>query len=288
MGEGAVVLVREQRRGHEHGDLKPVLDGLEGGAERHFRLAEPHVAADQPVHGPRPLHVAEHLFDGALLVRRLLEGKGGLELAVEIIRRREGRALLGLARRVDGDEFPGDLEDVFFTRSLVLAQAGAPRRSSFGAAPSAPMYFLDLVEAVERNVQLGIGLVAQSEEIRFEPVYGDMRQALVFAHAVVGVDYVISGLELLERGEKGRGLCFSDRGRCTLLPKISSSVMTMRLSAGHENPAESRPVITEIIPGNSSSSRISAARLMKRPYSPRSFWRAGGRLIKAAHQIHLV
>lgn len=49
--ERTVVLQCEDGRGDQHGDLLRVGDGLEGRADRDFGLAEPDVAADQPVIG---------------------------------------------------------------------------------------------------------------------------------------------------------------------------------------------------------------------------------------------
>ena len=46
-----VVLLREDRGGHQHGHLHAVLHGLERGPDGHLGLAEPHVAAHQAVHG---------------------------------------------------------------------------------------------------------------------------------------------------------------------------------------------------------------------------------------------
>ena len=47
VAEGLAVLLREERGGHQHGDLLAVLDGLERGADRHLGLAEPDVAAQR-------------------------------------------------------------------------------------------------------------------------------------------------------------------------------------------------------------------------------------------------
>jgi len=94
------VLVGKKRRGHDHRGLVAVLHGLERRPERHLGLAESHVAAHQPVHGPLLLHVGEDILDGPLLVRRLLEGERRLELPVEVVRRGKGRAAHGLPRGV--------------------------------------------------------------------------------------------------------------------------------------------------------------------------------------------
>ena len=80
LGEGGEVLLGEDGRGHEYGDLEPVGDSLEGGAEGDLGLAVADIAADEPVHGPDALHVALHVEDGLGLVGRLLVGEGIFEL----------------------------------------------------------------------------------------------------------------------------------------------------------------------------------------------------------------
>ena len=52
-----VVLLREQRRRHQHRDLLAALHGDERGAQRHLGLAEADVAAHDPVHGLRRAQV---------------------------------------------------------------------------------------------------------------------------------------------------------------------------------------------------------------------------------------
>ena len=51
------MLLGQHRRGHQHGHLLARIDRLERGPHRHFGLAVADVAAEQPVHGPRLLHV---------------------------------------------------------------------------------------------------------------------------------------------------------------------------------------------------------------------------------------
>ena len=52
LAEGAVVLLGEHGRRHQHGDLPAVVDGLEGGADGQLGLAVADVAADEAVHRP--------------------------------------------------------------------------------------------------------------------------------------------------------------------------------------------------------------------------------------------
>ena len=51
LAEGHVVLLGEDRGGHQHQRLLAGLGGLEGGAQGHLGLAVAHVAADEAVHG---------------------------------------------------------------------------------------------------------------------------------------------------------------------------------------------------------------------------------------------
>src|SRR5581483_2940427 len=72
LGERLEVLLGEQSRGHQHGNLLAVLHGLEGGADGYLGLAKAHVAADEAVHRRRVLHVGLHVGDRRELIGRLL------------------------------------------------------------------------------------------------------------------------------------------------------------------------------------------------------------------------
>ena len=67
LAEGVPVLLREDRRRHEHQHLLAVQRDGERGAQRDLGLAEPDVAADEAVHRARRLEI---LLDG--LDRRAL------------------------------------------------------------------------------------------------------------------------------------------------------------------------------------------------------------------------
>ena len=96
--EGVEVLLGEHRGRHQHRHLPPVHDGQERGAQRDLGLAVADVAADQPVHRLAALHVGEHVVDRLLLVGRLLEREGRLELAEVGVGCAVGAALVDLAR----------------------------------------------------------------------------------------------------------------------------------------------------------------------------------------------
>ncbi len=71
--ESSQVLLRQQRRRHQHRDLAPGLHGDERGAHRHLGLAEADIAADDAIHRLRACQILEHLADGLGLVGGLLE-----------------------------------------------------------------------------------------------------------------------------------------------------------------------------------------------------------------------
>ena len=82
--EGAAVLLGQNRRRHQHRHLLAALHRLERRAHRDLGLAVPDVADQQPVHGPRPLHVLLDLLGGLSLVRRVLVEEARLQLALPL------------------------------------------------------------------------------------------------------------------------------------------------------------------------------------------------------------
>ena len=109
--EGLHVLLREQRRWDEDGDLFAGLDGFESGAHRDLRLAVAHITHDDAVHRHRLFHVGLNGLDGVELVLGLGEGESLLHLPLPRAIRGEGVARRGLALGVELHELPGDFPD---------------------------------------------------------------------------------------------------------------------------------------------------------------------------------
>ena len=109
LGERAVVLLGEDRRRHQQHHLLAVLHRLERGPQRDLGLAVADVAADQPVHRPRRLHVGLDELDRVALVGRLGEREGVLELALPVGVERERVALAALALGVQVEQLAGEL-----------------------------------------------------------------------------------------------------------------------------------------------------------------------------------
>ncbi|MNR08666.1 hypothetical protein D3C85_1248340 [compost metagenome] len=90
LAEGLEVLTRQEGRRTDDGHLLARHGHDEGGAQRHFRLAEADVAADQAIHRRALAQVLQHVADGVQLVVRLLIGEAGAELVEQAGRRHDG------------------------------------------------------------------------------------------------------------------------------------------------------------------------------------------------------
>ena len=93
--ETLVMLLGQHGRRCQDCHLAAAERALEGGAQRHLRLTEADVAADEPVHGCRPFQVGLHVGDGPRLVGRLAVRERTFELAhpgvVDVARVRDAR-----------------------------------------------------------------------------------------------------------------------------------------------------------------------------------------------------
>ena len=89
VGEGGVVLPRQQSRRADDRHLASAHRHDKGRAQGHLGLAEADVAADQPVHRLAGAEVAQHVGDGVQLVLGLLIGEAGAELVEDAVRRLE-------------------------------------------------------------------------------------------------------------------------------------------------------------------------------------------------------
>ena len=157
--EGLVMLLDQQRGGHEHGHLLAVLHGLEGRAQRDLGFAEPHIAADQAIHRHGLFHVGFDLVDGGELVGGFLIGEGVFQLFLPWGVRAEREALGALAGGVQLDQVVGDLVDVLAGLGLGGRPVGAAELVELGGFGTD--VFADLVELVggdEQFVRRGAAL----------------------------------------------------------------------------------------------------------------------------------
>ena len=74
------MLLRQNRRRHQNGDLLVIGDRLESRTHGDFRLAIADIATDETVHRVGRLHVPFDFFHRAQLIGRFLEGESCLQL----------------------------------------------------------------------------------------------------------------------------------------------------------------------------------------------------------------
>ena len=153
LAEGVPVLLREDRRRHEHQHLLAVDRDGERGAERDLGLAEADVAADEPVHRPRRLEVLLDRLDRARLVLGLAVRELGLEplepLVVDVV----GDARPRLPLRVELQQLAGQLAQVLARARLevvpgLAAELRERRRLRVGADVAR-----DLADLLVRDVE---------------------------------------------------------------------------------------------------------------------------------------
>ena len=150
-----VVLLGQDRRGHKVSHLLAVLNGLEGRPDGDLRLPVADVPADEAVHDLPALHVPLRVLDRGELVLGLLVGKCLLKLLLPLRVRAVGVALAVLARRVEGDELPGDiLRAGFDPGSGLLPLLAAQAIQLRGRAVARPRVFLQHVELGCEDVEV--------------------------------------------------------------------------------------------------------------------------------------
>ena len=197
LAEDARVLAGEQRRRHDDRGLLRVDRRGEGGAQRHLRLAEADVAADEPVHRPAGAEVVERRLDRALLVLRLVIGKAGAEFVVEAVGHGEARRGLGHALGGDADELAGHLAHALLQPRLARLPPGPAELVELARLRAVARQKLQVLDRQEQPVAAG---VVDLEAVVRRAGRLDRLQADEAADAVVDVDD-----EIARRQRRGFG-----------------------------------------------------------------------------------
>ena len=201
LDKGIVVLLRQDRGGHQVDDLTALLHSLERRAEGDLRLSVSHVTADQPVHDPPLFHVRFDVLDGLQLVLRLLEGEHFLEFLLPDCIRAVFMTFQIHAGGIQGDQFLRDLRH----RALHAAPGPAPLRTAQAAqlrgGSVARGVFLYNVELRRRDIAVVAPAVLDLHEVPDHAVGFDLLDTAVDSEAVVLVDHIIADGQLRKRGD---------------------------------------------------------------------------------------
>ena len=202
LGESPVVLLGEDRGGHQHQDLLALGRGLEGCPQGNLGLAVAHVAADQAVHGPGGFHVGLDLLDGLTLVGCLHVGEALFELALPV---RIGLELVPGAPTTLG------IEAQQLTRQLLGGAAGARLHRLPARAPelgerrvlgAGADVARDLGQLVGGHEHAVVALVFEVEVVAGDARHGARLKAREARHAVVFVHHDVARAQVGERAQR--------------------------------------------------------------------------------------
>ena len=198
--ERVPVLLGEDRGWGEHERLLAVDGDGEGRAHRHLGLAEPDVAADEPIHRALGLEILLDRLDRPALILRLAVRELGLEPLEPLVLHVVGDARRRLPLRVEGDQLAGELLHRGARAALeelprLPAELGERGRLRVGADVAR-----DLAELLVRDVEPVLAAERQQEVVARDARDGLGLEAHQLADAVILVDDEVA------RAQVGEGL----------------------------------------------------------------------------------
>ena len=232
IGKELKMLLREERRRHEHGHLLAIDQCDKCGAERDLGLPEADVTADETVHRLALCEIRDHRFDRRLLVRRFLEAESFCECFVVVRLELERVTDASGALCVEIQELGGGVVRLlcgFFLGffPLTTAELVQRRRIRRRAAVAA-----DQRQARNRHVKLRVLGVEKQHEFatrlfdqlkllrRLRGSQVQRHQSVKPRDAVIDVHYIVADFQIAKVRKEGRGPRASfflalDRGAAT-------------------------------------------------------------------------
>ena len=195
--EVRVVLLREHGRGDQDRHLLSVHDRLVGRPDRYLRLAETHVPAYEPVHGPLAFHVPEDRFDGPYLILGLLVRKRCLELVVGRVGFGEAQALSNEPCCIQGDELFRHGQHRLLHALLRPGPGRSPELVQAGRKIFRAHVLLDTAGSIHGQVELVSVRVLHVQVVVHMPPDVESLQASVQTDAEVDVHHVLLRFELV-------------------------------------------------------------------------------------------
>jgi hypothetical protein len=198
VGKHLKMLLGEECRRHEHRDLLAVGERHERRAQRHLRLAEADIPADQPVHRLAIREVTDDGLDRRLLVGRLVEaetlGKGLVVVHVEL----ESITLASRTLCVEVEELGGRVVRLAcraLLRLVPLIAAELVQRRRLGRCAAVAS---DQVQVRDWNVELRIVGIEELQELRGAVAQVHRHEAEVTADPVLLVNDRVADPDLGE------------------------------------------------------------------------------------------
>ena len=197
-GEGGVeMLPGQDGGGGQDRALLAAHHAFEGRPQRHLGLADPHVAAQQPVHRPGLFHVVLDLGGGRQLVGGLLIGEALFKVPLPGVVRREGVApgLLAAGVQLDellGHRLGGGPDPPAGLVPVAAAQPAQPHLVRVAGGGVAG----EQVQLGDRDVEHVLFVVFDAQVVLGDPLHLHAADARIPADAVVLVDHQVAGGDL--------------------------------------------------------------------------------------------
>ena len=195
-----VVLLRQNRRRRKNRYLLGVHQRLERRAQADLRLAVAHVAAQQPVHIARRLHVRRDFPHALFLVRGQLVGEHVLEFALPRRIRAEREARFLRAPRIELHEVKRHLLQTLFDLRLLLLPVAAAELVQLRWIRRIANVALHAAERLNRHIELVAPLILDLQIIPARAAVFHLRRAKINADTVFLMHHEVAGLQVGERG----------------------------------------------------------------------------------------
>ena len=195
-GKGLKMLLRQYRGRDQHRYLFAAHYRLESRPQGHFRLAEPNVAAQQPVHRLRLFHIRLDFGHSRQLVRRFLKRERIFELHLPGRVRQKGEAGGQAAAGIQVDQFTGQVGDGRFGPRFRLRPIRPAQTRQFRRFALRANIFLQQLDLVRRHVEFVVRRVADVEIIAMDTVEFDGFHADILADSVGNVHHIVAGFQL--------------------------------------------------------------------------------------------
>ena len=189
------MLLGQHRGGGQQSPLLAGGDCLEQGPDRHLRFAKADIAADEPVHRRRLLHVPLHLADGLGLVGGGFVGEGIFEFALPGAIGGKGKAGGLVAFGIELDQVHGYPGHSLAGPLLGLGPSAAPHAVQLGRGLAAGPVAPQAAQLVGGHPQQTIGVLHHQVVAGFA-AKGEFLQFQEAADAVVAMHHEIAGQHL--------------------------------------------------------------------------------------------
>ena len=196
------MLQREDGCRHQYSYLLTVAGCFEGSPDGYFRLAEAHVATDQPVHRMQAFHVGLDGFRSYGLVGRIFKHKGRFQLLLHERIGREGKSACLLPFRIEFDQILGDILDFRLGTAFEILPGLAAQAIDFRCFAVTRLELGNAVERMDGNKHHVATGINQFDRFLYPSVQVGFHQTSVLPYSMVDMDHIVAhphGVQVVDR-----------------------------------------------------------------------------------------